>query len=371
MENAPVTGERTEASRLRVAVGMSGGLDSSVAAALLVQQGHEVVGFTAHLWAEGSRCCSLDDAMRARHVAQYLGFEHYVIDAVDFFGERIVDAFVEEYMRGRTPSPCVLCNQIIKFGLLLRDALQFGCTHIATGHYARVNFRNGKFHLLRGVDAAKDQSYFLHRLDQAQLSHVLFPLGDWTKDKVREFAHEMNLPVSFKEESQDLCFIKAEGYASFLEQRRPAIRQRGVIVDTAGHVVGEHEGFYRFTVGQREGIGVASAERLYVKEIRPETNVVVVGRREEVASAGCRVEDVNWISGSPVSDGTRCSVRLRYRHPGAGAKLRVRENGRVVEVVFDEPQFAVTPGQAAVFYDGDEVLGGGWIARGLSAEDLK
>jgi tRNA-specific 2-thiouridylase len=354
--------------RLRVAVGMSGGLDSSVAAALLVQQGHEVVGFTAHLWAEGSRCCSLDDAMRARHVAQYLGFEHYVIDAVDFFGERIVNAFVEEYVRGRTPSPCVLCNQVIKFGLLLRDALQFGCTHIATGHYARVEQRDGRFHLRRGVDESKDQSYFLHRLDQAQLSRVLFPLGQWTKEQAREFAHELNLPVSFREESQDLCFIKPDaGYAGFLEQRRPQLKRRGEIRDTQGRKLGEHEGFYRFTIGQREGIGVASGERLYVKEVHPETNVVVVGRREEVAVSGCRVEDVLWTAGSPAPDGTSCLVQLRYRHRGARGALNIKDSGEVVEVFFEEPQFAVTPGQAAVFYDGDEVLGGGWIAAPLAA----
>lgn len=348
---------------------MSGGLDSSVAAALLVQQGHEVLGFTAHLWAEGSRCCSLEDAMRARHVAQYLGFEHYVIDAIDFFGERIVDAFVDEYLRGRTPSPCVLCNQIIKFGLLLRDALQFGCTHVATGHYARVEKRDGRFYLLRGVDEAKDQSYFLHRLDQAQLSHVLFPLGGWTKERVREFAHELNLPVSFREESQDLCFVKADGYAPFLEQRRPSIKRRGTIVDTKGRILGEHDGFYHFTVGQREGIGVAADQRLYVKEIHPETNVVVVGRREDVTFSGCRVVDVAWIAGAPPRDCVRSLVRLRYRHAGVGATLSIRDGGKTVEVQFDEPQFAVTPGQAAVFYDGDEVLGGGWIecGRGVSA----
>lgn len=362
-----MTQQNSTTQRLRVAVGMSGGLDSSVAAALLVQQGHEVVGFTAHLWAEGSRCCSLDDAMRARHVAQYLGFEHYVIDSLDFFGERIVDAFVDEYLRGRTPSPCVLCNQIIKFGLLLRDALQLGCTHIATGHYARVIRRGDKFALMRGVDQKKDQAYFLHRLQQAQLAHVLFPLGDWTKDKVREFAHELNLPVSFREESQDLCFIGATGYAGFLEKRHPEIKRRGVILDTQGRQLGEHDGFYRFTVGQREGIGVPGEERLYVKEVHPDTHVVVVGRREEVMSAGCQVTDVSWVAGSPVSDGTKCIVRLRYRHSGANAKLILKGDGREVEVWFEEPQFAVTPGQAAVFYDGEEVLGGGWIEQGLSA----
>lgn len=356
------------AQRLRIAIGMSGGLDSAVAAALLVQQGHEVVGFTAHLWAEGSRCCSIQDAMRARHVAQYLGFEHYVIDALDFFGERIVNGFVDEYLRGRTPSPCVLCNQIIKFGLLLRDAVELGCSHIATGHYARVEYRDGRYHLLRGVDPSKDQSYFLHRLNQGQLAHILFPLGNWTKQQVREFAHEMNLPVSFPDESQDLCFVPDNGYAEFLEKRRPEIRRPGMIVDTEGKVIGQHEGFYRYTIGQREGLGVASDVRLYVKAVYPETNVIVVGRREEVMESRCRVVDVVWIAGQPPTDGLRCQVRLRYRHEGASAELRLLENGRVVEAIFAEPQFGVTPGQAAVFYEGEEVLGGGWIAKADSPE---
>jgi tRNA-specific 2-thiouridylase len=348
---------------LRIAVGMSGGLDSSVAAALLMEQGHELVGFTAHLWAEGSRCCSLNDAMRARHVAQLLGFEHYVIDAVDFFGERIVDAFVEEYARGRTPSPCVLCNQILKFGLLLRDALEIGCTHIATGHYARIEHRSDGIHLLRGVDVKKDQSYFLHRLDQAQLGHVIFPLGNWTKEQTVEYAKSRNLPVPLESESQDLCFVKDDGYAPFLEKRRPELKQEGAVVDSSGQKVGKHEGFYRFTVGQREGVGIAAKERLYVKEVRADSNVVVVGTREEVSTSRCAIGNVMWIAGRAPSDKCRFKVKLRYRHAGAPGVVHLRGEN-VVEVEFDEPQIAVTPGQAAVFYDGDEVLGGGWIGGG-------
>lgn len=341
---------------------MSGGLDSSVAAALLVEQGHEVVGFTAHLWAEGSRCCSLDDAMRARHVAQFLGFEHYVIDAIDFFGERVVDAFVEEYARGRTPSPCVRCNQIVKFGLLLRDALEFGCTHIATGHYVRLEKRDKLWHLLRGVDREKDQSYFLHRLFQAQLEHVLFPLGGWTKDRTRRYAQERNLPVpSELEESQDLCFIKhGEDYARFVEERRPDLKREGAIVDTEGRELGKHEGAHRFTVGQREGVGVAAPTRLYVKEVQPDVNRVVVGTREEVSVPGCVVEDPHWIAGSPPPDGAGFVVQLRYRHRGVRCAVRGRSDGKL-DVSFAEPQFGVAPGQAAVFYDGDECVGGGWI----------
>ncbi len=357
-----MTDFNTDQRPMRIAIGMSGGLDSSAAAALLVEQGHEVVGFTAHLWAEGSRCCSLDDAMRARHVAQFLGFEHYVIDALDFFSERIVDEFVEEYAHGRTPSPCVRCNQVVKFGLLLRDAVELGCTHIATGHYCRLEERNDTWRLLRGKDGDKDQSYFLHRLSQAQLSHILFPLGNWTKAQTQEYAKTQNLPVQFRSESQDLCFVTNTGYVPFVEERRPDLKREGAILNTRGEELGRHNGFHNFTVGQRGGIGVAAAERLYVKEIDAKANIVVVGTREEVTSGNCIVNDVHWIAEHPPKDHRTFSVRLRYRHKGAPGRVRFLDEGRV-EVDFEEPQFAVTPGQAAVFYDDDEVVGGGWIGK--------
>ncbi|MFH0952889.1 MAG: tRNA 2-thiouridine(34) synthase MnmA [Verrucomicrobiota bacterium] len=360
MDVAPVTGPSIS-NRLRVAVGMSGGLDSSVAAALLVEQGHEVIGMTAHLWREGSRCCSLEDVKRAIRVAEFLKIRHYVIDSVEFFGEMIVHPFVAEYARGRTPSPCVRCNQVIKFGVLLRDALQLGCARLATGHYARVEKRDGGWHLLRGRDEAKDQSYFLHRLFQEQLARVLLPLGTWTKAEAAEYARRTSLPVPFESESQDLCFIQEDGYVPFLEKRRPDLKKPGAIVDTQGHEVGRHDGFHHFTVGQREGLGIAAVARLYVKEIRPDTNTVVVGTRDDVMSRRCLVEDTHWISGTPPADGAACTVQLRYRHRGAPATLRLREGNRT-EVAFDTPEFAVTPGQAAVFYDGDDVLGGGWIS---------
>jgi tRNA-uridine 2-sulfurtransferase len=347
-------------SHFRVAVGMSGGLDSSVTAALLKEQGHEVIGVTGHLWREGSRCCSPEDVKRALRVAEFLKIRHYVIDTVEFFGERIVHPFVDEYARGRTPSPCIRCNQLIKFGVLLRDALQLGCTHIATGHYARVVKRGDSWRLLRGLDELKDQSYFLHRLFQGQLAHILFPLGTWTKAKATDYAKQNGLPVPFESESQDLCFIPEEGYEPFLEKRRPGLRKPGPIVDTRGRDIGRHDGFYHFTVGQREGLGVAGGERLYVKEINADTNTVVVGTRDEVSMERCVVEDTHWVSGKPPADGCSCTVRLRYRHRGAPAILHVQGEDRV-EVAFKTPQFAVTPGQAAVFYDGDEVLGGGWI----------
>ena len=339
---------------------MSGGLDSSATAARLVEQGHEVIGITAHMWREGSRCCSLEDVARALKVAEFLNIRHYVVDSVEFFGEKIVHPFVEEYVRGRTPSPCVQCNQLIKFGVLLRDAIQFGCAHVATGHYARIENRGGWLHLLRGRDSNKDQSYFLHRLDQAQLEHVLFPLGDLTKPAVAEYARRKGLPVQFDSESQDLCFIGEDGYVPFLEKRRPDLKKPGPIVDAAGREMGRHDGYYHFTVGQREGLGVAAEHRLYVKEVCPETNTVVVGAREDLLASRCVVDDAQWIRGTPPADGTACVAQLRYRHKGVRSHIRALENDRF-EVTFEEAQFAVTPGQAAVFYDGDEVLGGGWI----------
>lgn len=352
---------RNERESTRIAVGMSGGLDSSVVAALLVEQGYAVVGVTAHLWREGSRCCSLDEVKRAIRVAEVLGIPHYVIDAIPMFGERIVHSFVTEYARGRTPSPCVQCNQVIKFGVLLRDAMELGCTHLATGHYARVGSLGGRWRLRRGVDVRKDQSYFLHRLFQEQLAHTMFPLGEWTKEQSVDYARKRGLPVAFNAESQDLCFVPEEGYAAFLEKRRPDLRKEGPIVDTKGREVGRHNGYYHFTVGQREGLGVAAKERLYVKEVRAETNTVVVGAREDILREQCAVEDVHWISGAPPADGAECRVQLRYRHKAVPCRVRLAGEGRA-QAVFGEPQFAVTPGQAAVFYADDEVLGGGWIA---------
>ncbi|MBU1908577.1 MAG: tRNA 2-thiouridine(34) synthase MnmA, partial [Verrucomicrobia bacterium] len=306
-------------------------------------------------------------ARRARRVADFLEIPHYLIEALGFFGERIVAPFVQEYASGRTPSPCVRCNEVVKFGLLLREAVALGCTHLATGHYARVEHRDDGWHLSRGHDRKKDQSYFLHRLDAAQLAHVLFPLGDLTKSQVVDMARKKKLPVTFTSESQDLCFVSADGYVPFIEKRRPHLRQPGPIMDTGGRVLGQHEGFHHFTIGQREGLGIASATRLYVKEVNAATNTVVVAPLEETLSEGCVVEDVHWIRGAP-QDVVACDVQLRYRHAGVRASVHLREDGRA-EILFVKPQFAVTPGQAAVFYDGDDVLGGGWIAAPAKKED--
>lgn len=351
--------------RLRVAVGMSGGVDSSVAAALLVEQGHEVVGLTAYMWKEGSRCCSLDDVRRAAAVASKLGIPHYVVEAFAFFGERVVSPFVSEYARGRTPSPCIRCNESVKFGLLLREALALGCSHFATGHYARIERRADGWHLLRARDLGKDQSYFLHRLDEGQLSHALFPLGEFTKDEVVQFARERRLPVP-ERQSQDLCFVPSGGHAAFVEKRRPLVSRPGPIVDTTGRVLGTHHGIHHFTIGQREGLRIPARTRLYVKELRADTNTVVVAPRDELYARGCRLVDVHWIRAMPENP-LRCRVQIRYRHDAAPAVVRAELDSGVV-VTFDQPQFAVTPGQAAVFYAGDEVLGGGWIAEALWKE---
>ena len=347
----------------RIVVAMSGGIDSSVAAALLVEQGHEVIGLTAHMWRDGSKCCSAEDIQQARKVAWHLGITHHVLNADDKFKSEVVDPFVAEYLRGRTPSPCILCNQKIKFGFLLTRAAQLGCAALATGHYARVEQVNGAFHLYAGRDKTRDQSYFLHRLSQRQLAHSIFPLASLIKhEDVTAYARQKSLPLSSRGESQDLCFVANDDYGSFVETRSPGAAREGPIVDSNGKRLGTHKGLHNYTVGQRKGIGIQSPEPLYVVALDPAANTVRVGPRSETAAGTCIVRDTHWISGTPPSSGTSCQVRIRYRHEGASADLRLASDGSV-EVHFREPQFAITPGQAAVFYDGDEVLGGGWIDR--------
>jgi tRNA-specific 2-thiouridylase len=346
----------------RIGVGMSGGLDSSVVAALLHEQGYEVIGLTLHMFREGSRCCSADDIDRARRVCDFLGIAHSTINVVDYFQEAIVQPFVEEYMRGRTPSPCVHCNQYVKFGALHTRAMQMGCAFVATGHYVKVELRADGYHLLCASDRHKDQSYFLHRLSQVQLSRCLFPLESWHKPEVAAYAERRALPVSSeaKAESQDLCFVSDEGHGPFLETVHPELKQRGEIVDSGGTTLGTHPGYHHFTVGQRRGLGVAASGRLYVQYIDPVANRIVVGGREALLTRECTVDDVHWIAEHPPPVGLRCQVRIRYRTPAAPAELTV-SSPRRVHVHFDKPQFAIAPGQAAVIYLEEEVLGGGWI----------
>jgi tRNA-specific 2-thiouridylase len=345
----------------KIAVGMSGGTDSSAAAALLVDQGLEVVGLTAHMWKEGSKCCSLEDVERARKVAWHLDIKHLVLNAQEVFTNEVVNPFLKEYLGGRTPSPCVLCNKMVKFGFLLNRAVQFECDAIATGHYARIEENDGVFSLRKARDLRKDQSYFLHRLNQRQLSHVVFPLGDMIKsEEVLPYVESRGMPISHRGESQDLCFVLDGDHGGFVENHSSSTAGSGRVVDTSGKLLGEHKGIYRYTVGQRKGLGIASTDPMYVTRIDTENNEVVLGRREEAMASECSIENISWISGRPPEDGWSCAVRLRYQHKEAPAKLELLDE-ETVSVHFEEPQFAVSPGQAGVIYDGDEVLGGGWI----------
>ncbi|MFH0880775.1 MAG: tRNA 2-thiouridine(34) synthase MnmA [Lentisphaerota bacterium] len=344
---------------------MSGGVDSSVAAALLVEQGFQVLGITARMQVPGANPGFEESCKHAHEVASFLGIRHVTLDAAEYFERMVLDPFLAEYHSGRTPSPCVLCNQHVKFGHLLMRAAKLGCSRIATGHYARLEKKEDGVHLFKGRDASKDQSYFLHRLSQEQLEKIWFPLGTWTKQETRKYAQKRGLPVEFREESQDLCFIENHDHAGFLERSFPDLKKKGWVVDSQGKVLGEHEGYHRYTIGQREGLGVAAKTRLYVKEIRPSTNEVVAGPREEIFSSGCRVDEVAWMCGALPSQPVNCAVKLRYRHEGAPSTVSWLENQRAC-VMFDTPQFGVTPGQAAVFYQGDEVLGGGWISESIT-----
>lgn len=368
---------------MKIAVAMSGGVDSSAAAALLRAGGHELVGFTMQLWNQRrglsvgedgeplpSRCCSLDDVYDARRVAEELGFPFYVLNLERDFERDVVEPFVQSYLEGETPIPCVACNSRLKFASLDRTALSVGCEKVATGHYARVRHDEaaGRHRLLRGLDARKDQTYFLWELTQEQLSRSLFPLGEMTKEEVREVARRHGLNVAEKRESQEICFVPDGDYAGFIDRYLEAEGREderppgGEIVDTEGHVVGEHEGVHRFTVGQRRGLGISRPLPLYVVRVEPETNRVVVGQDEELLSSEFTAAGVNWVAFDEPSEPVRADVRVRYRHQEAPATITPLGQGRA-RVRFDEPQRAVTPGQATVFYRGEEVTGGGWIVR--------
>lgn len=363
---------------------MSGGVDSSAAAAILKEQGHELVGFTMQLWDQRrginvdengdplpSRCCSLDDVYDARRVAEELGFPFYVLNLERDFERDVVQPFVTSYLNGETPIPCVACNSRLKFASLDRLALSLGCEKVATGHYARVEFdeATNRYRLLRGLNEQKDQSYFLWELTQAQLSRALFPLGEMSKPEAREAARQHGLKgVAEKKESQEICFVPDGDYAGFIDRYLEAENETarlpgaGEIVDAGGRVLGRHEGIHRYTVGQRRGIGIADEKPLYVVSINAESNRVTVGPAEELLSREFTAAGVNWISFDEPSTPVRADVRVRYRHTAAPATITALPAARA-QIVFDEPQRAITPGQATVFYRGDEVVGGGWIVR--------
>ena len=364
---------------LPIAVAMSGGVDSSTVAALLVRQGHSVVGLTMQLWnqrrlpglaVDGAtgRCCSLDDVYDARRVAEQIGIPYYVVNFEQQFEEHVVKPFVEEYLAGRTPIPCTLCNNYIKFDRFLEMADAVGAHQIATGHYSRIRYDSGsgRYQLLRAVDGSKDQTYFLFGLTQAQLSRTLFPLGELNKTEVRELARQMDLAVASKSDSQEICFVPNGDYAAFLsaylnDTGVPDGQTRGDIVTADGRKLGEHAGVHHFTVGQRKGLGIAAREPLYVISTDPASQRVVVGANDDLLKAGCLARQINWISISGVAAPVRAQVKIRNKHAAAPATLHPTADPAAVEVRFDEPQRAVTPGQGAVFYDGDLVLGGGWI----------
>jgi tRNA-uridine 2-sulfurtransferase len=370
---------REETQRGLIAVAMSGGVDSSTVAAVLQEQGHPIVGLTMQLWNQRRlpelqgdgpkqhRCCSLDDVYDAKRVAQHLNFPHYVVNFEQQFEQRVVRPFVDQYLSGRTPIACTNCNTDVKFEPLLRMARQIGAERLATGHYARIrkNEDTGRWELLRARDDTKDQSYFLWGLSQEQLSRSEFPLGELTKDEVRAFARRTNLPVAEKPESMELCFVPTGNYVQFIQAYAkdagiPLSQKEGDIVTEDGAVIGHHNGVHNFTIGQRKGLGFAAGKPVYVLSIDTEKNRVVVGDDDALRTTTFEVEDVNWVSIERPSSPLHAQVKIRHKHEPAPALVEAIGDSRA-RITFDAPQRAITPGQAAVFYDADRVLAGAWI----------
>ena len=368
---------------MKIAFAMSGGVDSSAAAALLKEQGHELVGFTMQLWNQRrninldengdplpSRCCSLDDVYDARRVAEKLGFPFYVLNLEDDFERSVVEPFVQSYLSGETPIPCVACNSRLKFASLDRMAMSLGCEKVATGHFARVEYDAAadRYRLFRGKNHWKDQSYFLWELNQEQLSRSLFPLGEMLKSDVRDIAREADLYTAEKQESQEICFVPDGKYSEFIDRylehegRSSEMPEGGAIVNTAGETVGAHSGIHRYTIGQRRGLGIANEKPLYVVQIERAKNQIIVGAANELEEIEFIASGVNWVAFDEPTVPVRAEVKIRYRHDPAMATLTALPDSRAM-IRFDEPQRAITPGQATIFYNGDEVVGGGWIVR--------
>ncbi len=347
---------------MKVLVAMSGGIDSSVAAALLKEEGYEVIGTTMQVISSGNSDTGADT--HARQVAHKLGIPHHVMDFRGIFTDRVIDDFCREYSRGRTPNPCVLCNRDIKFGVLRERAFEMGADFIATGHHARVERDENSVNYLlkKGADKRKDQSYFLCRLDQEQLSRAMFPVGNLTKEKVRQIAGELGLSAANKPESQEICFIPDDDYAGFLENRAPGTAGPGPILDREGNTLGEHRGIIYYTVGQRKGLNIAAAEPLYVTAIDAGRNAVIAGTKDQTYGTELVAGNLNWIAMPAPESAIKVKARIRYRHAEAEAIVSPLDDNSVY-VKFTEPQMAITPGQTAVFYDGDTVIGGGTIMR--------
>jgi len=354
---------------MKALVAMSGGVDSSVAAALMLDAGYDVIGVTLKQWegADGQMplagCCTVSDSEDARRVASQLDVPYYVLDYVEEFTTQVVDHFGEMYAVGKTPNPCIECNRRVRFSVLLERTAALGCDVLVTGHHARVRHDDAGYHLFRAVDGTKDQSYVLHMLGQADLARVRLPVGEMTKAKVREYAAAMGLRTAAKPDSQDLCFVGEGSYRDFIRSRFPEAARPGPLVTTDGTHLADHDGMIDFTIGQRRGLGVALGERRYVVEIDPETATVVLGDRDDLLASGCIVEDVSFIAGTPPV-GSAIEVKIRYRSQPVPAAL-VATRGAEWQVRFEEPHHAVAPGQAAVFYRGDEVLGGGTITEAV------
>ncbi|MGE5559859.1 MAG: tRNA 2-thiouridine(34) synthase MnmA [Chloroflexota bacterium] len=360
----------------RVVAAMSGGVDSSVAAALLLRSGYDVIGMTMQIWSANAPaddyggCCSLAAVGDARRVCDVLGIPYYVVNLRDQFADKVIAYFVDEYRRGRTPNPCIACNRYLKWEALLQRALELEADYVATGHYARIGEgADGRRLLLRGLDRSKDQSYALYNLTQEQLQRTLLPLGGLTKTEVRRIAAEIGLAVADKPDSQEICFVHDNDYRRYLRDEAGLGEQPGPIIDTAGKRIGTHRGIAFYTVGQRRGLGIAAPEPLYVVELDPDRNAVIVGARSELDAAGLVASQLNWVAGRAPSWPCRATVKIRYNADDVACTISPDAAAAdSVTVRFAAPQRAVAPGQAAVFYDGEVVLGGGVIDRKLRAE---